>query len=121
MYSNDSMLIFSRPDVTTFGGSISGSGTVVKACAGTLIASGNNTYSGGTLVSAGTLQGDSRSLQGEIVDNAALVFDQALNGVFSGTLFGTGTVAKRGTGTLFLSGTHGVQGLTTIEQGTLAI
>ena len=82
--------------------------------------SGNNTYSGGTLVSAGTLQGDSRSLQGEIVDNAALVFDQALDGVFSGTLFGTGTVAKKGTGTLFLSGTHGVQGLTTVEQGALA-
>ena len=119
--SNESMLVFSRSDVATFGGSISGSGTVVKACTGTLIATGNNTYSGGTLVSAGTLQGDSRSLQGEILDNAALVFDQALDGAFNGTLFGTGTVAKRGTGTLFLAGTHGVQGLTTVEQGALAL
>ena len=118
--SNDGVLVFSRPDVTTFGGSISGSGTVVKACTGTLIVAGDNTYSGGTLVSAGTLQGDSRSLQGEIVDNGALIFDQALDGAFNGTLFGTGTVAKKGTGTLFLTGAHGVQGLTTVEQGALA-
>ena len=118
--SNDSVLVFSRSDDTTFGGSISGSGTLVKACSGTLIATGNNTYSGGTLVSAGILQGDTRSLQGEILNNSALAFDQSLDGAFGGTLFGTGTVAKRGTGTLYLSGSHGVQGLTTVEQGVLA-
>lgn len=40
----------------TFGGVISGSNGIIKAGAGTLIFGGNNTYSGTTTVSAGTLQ-----------------------------------------------------------------
>ena len=40
----------------TFGGVISGSNGINKAGAGTLIFGGNNTYSGATTVSAGTLQ-----------------------------------------------------------------
>jgi len=39
----------------TIGGSISGSGNLVKVGMGTLTLSGTNTYSGGTVVSAGTL------------------------------------------------------------------
>jgi outer membrane autotransporter protein len=41
--------------------------------------------------------------------------------VFDGTLFGTGTVTKKGAGTLLLIGAHGVRGLTTVEEGTLAL
>ena len=39
-----------------------------------MILTGTNTYSGGTLVSAGTLQGNTLSLQGAITNNAAVVF-----------------------------------------------
>lgn len=40
---------------TGFGGVITGSGTVIKAGAGTLLLSGANTYSGGTSLNGGTL------------------------------------------------------------------
>lgn len=45
-------------------GSISGAGAVVKAGTGTLVLSGNNTFAGGTTLSAGTLQVDSDTALG---------------------------------------------------------
>ena len=118
---NDGVLVFSRSDDYTFRGSISGNGALVKNCTGTTTLTGNNTYAGGTLVNAGTLQGDTGTLQGEIVDNAALVFDQSFDGAFRGTLFGSGTLTKVGTGTVTLNGNHGLQGRTTIQSGALSL
>ena len=66
--------------------------------AGTLILSGTNSYSGGTTVSAGTLQGTTASLQGSITNNATMVFNQATDGTYAGTINGTGTVGKSGSG-----------------------
>ena len=40
---------------------MSGSGSLTKSGAGTLILTGTNSYSGGTTVSAGTLQGTTRA------------------------------------------------------------
>jgi fibronectin-binding autotransporter adhesin len=114
------VLAFSRSDRFTFGGAISGSGSVVKNCTGTTILTAANSYTGGTLVAAGTLQGDTRSLQGDVVTNAALVFDQAFDGTFRGALFGGGTVTKSGSGTVLLTGNHALTGPTTIQAGTLA-
>ena len=36
---------------------------------------GVNTYGGGTLVSAGALRGNTASLQGDIVNDASVIFD----------------------------------------------
>lgn len=47
---------------TTYGGAISGSGSLTKSGAGTLTLAGPNAYSGGTTVSAGTLEFASGSL-----------------------------------------------------------
>jgi autotransporter-associated beta strand protein len=117
----DGALVVSRSDGFTFGGAVSGGGSVVKDCSGTTILSGINTYTGGTQINAGTLQGDSRSLQGEIVNNSSLIFDQASDGAFSGTLFGLGSMIKRGSGALSLTGNHGMLGSTTIESGALSL
>ncbi|MDB2614371.1 autotransporter-associated beta strand repeat-containing protein, partial [Chlamydiales bacterium] len=53
-----------------------GLGTLVKEGAGKLILTAANTYDGGTIVSAGVLQGNTVSLQGNILNNAEVIFDQ---------------------------------------------
>ena len=54
--SDSGVLEFDRSDNITFSPAISGSGGLVQAGTGTLILTGSNTYSGGTTISAGTLQ-----------------------------------------------------------------
>ena len=102
-----------------FTGVISGSGGLIKAGAGTLVLTGANTYSGGTTITGGTLVGTTTSLQGDIVNNAALIFDQATNGTFGGVVSGSGTFTKDGAGTLTLTGANSYTGGTTITEGTL--
>ena len=59
-----------------------------------MILSGASTYSGGTTVSAGTLQGDTTSLQGNIVNNANVTLDQMFSGTYAGNMSGTGSLEK---------------------------
>ena len=75
-------------------GVISGSGFALnKVGAGTLTLTGSNTYAGATTISAGTLQGDTTSLQGNIANNAYLQFNQSTNGTYSGaTTISEGTL-----------------------------
>ena len=100
---------------------------LIKAGAGTLALSGSNTYSGGTTVSAGTLAGTTTGLQGTIVNNATVAFDQTLpstpisSGTFTGTINGTGAVAKNNAGTVVLTTANGYTGQTTINGGVLSI
>ncbi len=72
--------------------------------------SGTDTYSGGTTISAGTLQigggGTAGSVVGNIVDNGALVFNRSDAVTFAGVISGTGTLDKQGAGTLALTGVN---------------
>jgi autotransporter-associated beta strand protein len=74
-------LVFERSDVVTFPGVISGTGSVTQAGIGTAILTGNNTYSGGTTITAGTLQlgngGATGSIIGNVADNGTLAFDRS--------------------------------------------
>ncbi len=81
--TDNATLVFNRADDVTFAGAISGSGALVQAGPGTLTLTGANTYTGGTTVSAGTLAGNTTSLQGNIVDNAAVVFNQTGTGTYA--------------------------------------
>lgn len=105
----------------TFAGTITGIGSLAKTGAGTLILGGDNSYSTGTTVSAGTLQGTSKSLQGAIANSSAVIFDQDFDGTYAGAMTGTGTLAKNGTGKLSFTGTSSVGGGTTINAGALAV
>ncbi len=96
-------------------------GALTKTGTGTLLLTGANTYGGGTLISAGTLQGNSTSLQGNITDNANLVFDQTLTGTYAGSISGTGTLVKQGVGTLTFSSANTIGGTTSVNAGKLVI
>ncbi len=98
-----------------------GTGGIEKLDSGTLVLSGANTYSGGTTVSGGTLIGNTTSLQGNITDNATLVFQQNTNGQFNGILSGLGAMAKRGAGTLLLTGNQPFSGTVSVDQGLLQV
>ncbi|WP_315386043.1 autotransporter-associated beta strand repeat-containing protein [uncultured Stenotrophomonas sp.] len=117
--ANQSAVVFDQAGDGTFNGSISGSGAVTKQGGGALRLAGTNSYSGGTTVAAGTLIGDTASLQGDITDNAALVFDQGADGTFDGIISGTGSLTKQGAGILALTGANSYSGGTTISAGTL--
>ncbi len=60
---------------------------------------GTNTYSGGTKVTAGTLQvgdgGTSGAVVGDITDNAALAFKRSDSVTYAGAISGTGTLGRR--------------------------
>ena len=100
---------------------LGGSGSLTKSGNGTVTLSGTNTYSGGSLVSAGVLSGETASLQGNITNNAAVIFNQSANGTYASVLSGSGTLLKTNAGTLILTGANTQNGGTTIGQGTLQI
>ncbi|MFZ5783588.1 MAG: autotransporter domain-containing protein [Pseudomonadota bacterium] len=106
---------------TTFSGTLSGSGGLVKTGAGTMTLAGVSTYTGGTTVTGGTLQGTTSSLQGNIVNNASVVFDQTGSGTYAGVMSGTGSLTLQGGGTLILAGTNSYSGGTTVTAGTLQL
>jgi len=76
---------------------------------------------GGTTVNKGTLQGNAVSLQGNIANNAAVVFDQSVPGTYGGSMSGSGSLTKIGNGLLTLSGSNSYTGGTTVEDGTLYV
>ncbi len=117
--TNSASVVFDQAASGTFASDISGAGTLEKRGVGALTLTGTNTYSGGTTVSAGTLQGDHQSLQGDIANSASVVFDQATDGTFSSGISGTGTLEKRGVGKLTLTGANSYSGGTTVSAGTL--
>ena len=99
---------------------LSGTGGISKEDAGRLILGGTNTYTGGTTVKGGVLQGSATSLQGNIVNNAEVAFDQGKTaGTYAGTMSGTGKLRKIGTGTLTLSSANSYSGGTLVDAGTL--
>jgi autotransporter-associated beta strand protein len=118
---NDATIIFDQAFDGTYDGRMSGHGELVKRGNGTLRLTGVNTYAGGTLITGGTLQGDTGSLQGQIVNDATLIFDQADDAAFRGVLLGGGTVIKQGPGILGLAGDHPFKGLTLVTAGVLLL
>ena len=54
--TNNAWMTFANPNAQTFAGTISGSGSLTKTAAGSLILAGFNFYTGGTRVNGGVLQ-----------------------------------------------------------------
>lgn len=106
----------------TISGSMTGASGFVKTGTGTLALSGINSYSGGTTINQGTLLGNSNSLQGNIVDNAVLEFNQGFDGTYAGSISGAGIFNKTGAGKLQLTGNSAAfTGPTQILAGNLNV
>ncbi|MDR3211326.1 MAG: autotransporter-associated beta strand repeat-containing protein [Planctomycetota bacterium] len=99
--------------------------SLTKKGEGTLILTGNNTYTGNTTISAGTLQigagGTTGGITGDILNNATLVFNRSDTVTYGDVISGSGTLTKTGAGTLILSGANSYGGMTRVETGTLAL
>ncbi|EEN5599340.1 fibronectin-binding autotransporter adhesin ShdA, partial [Salmonella enterica subsp. enterica serovar Panama] len=102
----------------TLDNNVTGGGKIVKTGNDELIVTGDNTYSGGTTITGGTLTADhADSLgTGAIVNSGVL---QVGEGELENTLSGSGSLVKTGTGELTLSGDNTYSGGTTITGGTL--
>lgn len=121
--SGDANFLTNGSDVT-LSGNISGDGRLVKLDLGTLTLTGTNSFTGGIDVQAGAVRGNTDSLLGDIALSSvtsSVVFDQATDGAYSGTLSGDGSVTKTGAGRLTLTGTNTYLGGTTINGGALVI
>lgn len=122
---NNASLAVNRSGTFIFGGAISGTGGVSKAGIGTMVLTGTNSYTGGTTISAGTLQigdgGNNGSITGDVINRASLVFNRSGTYTFGGAISGTGSVRKTGGGVTILTGANTYTGVTTISSGVLQI
>lgn len=104
-------------------GAIKGQGKVKKKAVGKQIFTGENSYTGGTDVEAGILEGHSKALQGSIQNDATLIFNQQDDSValksYDGVLTGTGSLEKLGVKRLKVDGPV-TQAAVTITEGLLS-
>jgi fibronectin-binding autotransporter adhesin len=116
---------------TTFSGSIkdggikvSNGGSFGKNGTGTLTLSGDSNYTGGTVVTTGTLQigegGTGGSITGKVTDDSVLAFNRSNTLTFDGDISGKGSVQAIGTGTTILLGNNMYSGGTTINAGLIS-
>ena len=71
---------FNQSTTGNYTGSLTGSGSLTKNGNGTVTLLGSNNYGGGTIVNGGTLAGTTVTLQGDILDNANVTFNQSTTG-----------------------------------------
>ena len=121
---NDAALVFAGNATATIAKTISGGGTVTQSGLGTTIFTANNTYSGTTTISAGTLQLGSGGTSGmidlsNISNSATLAFNRSDEVVLATAISGTGSLKQAGPGTLRLTTANTYQGGTTVSNGTL--
>jgi len=102
---------------------LSGTGSLAKLGAGTLVITASDTYSGGTTIMAGALQigsgGTSGAIAGNVTNNSTLVFKRSDALSFGGIISGSGSVSQSGSGTITLSAANSYSGGTTVTSGTL--
>ncbi|HEY4202131.1 MAG TPA: autotransporter outer membrane beta-barrel domain-containing protein [Devosiaceae bacterium] len=118
-------LAFNRSNTYTFDGIVSGAGDLHQDGTGTTVLRATNTYTGGTTITAGTLQlgdgGNSGSIVGNVADEGTLAFNRNNAYTFSGIVSGTGALRQIGTGTTILTAANTYTGGTTITDGTLQL
>ena len=105
---NNGALVFNRSNVYTYGGDMSGSGTLTQSGGGTLTVTGNLTHTGGTTIQNGLVNigngGTAGSISGDIVNNGYLQINRSDAYTLTGNVSGSGIFWKAGANTLTLTG-----------------
>jgi len=122
---NNGTLAVNRSDTLTLRGVISGIGAFQQNGTGTTILTGDNTYGGGTIINAGTLQlgngGASGSILGDVTNNGTFAINRADTFTFGGVISGSGAFAQIGPGSTILTAANSYSGGTLINAGVLAV
>lgn len=109
----------------TVSSAIGGAGALTKTGAGSLVLTGDNLYTGGTTISAGTLQigngGTTGSIIGNVLNNGVLAFARSDTVTFGGLISGSGSVNQLGSGATVLTGNNTYTGATTVSAGSLIV
>ncbi|MGA2032392.1 MAG: Ig-like domain repeat protein [Thermoguttaceae bacterium] len=107
----------------TIASAISG-GRLTKTGTGTLVLTGDNSYTGGTVIQCGEVDvgsGTPGSIVGDVVDDGSLWIWSTENVSLSG-ISGSGTITQYGTGTTTISGHNsGFTGIVYVDYGTLRL
>ena len=126
--TNNGNLVFNRNNTYTFAGVISGTGSIRQFGGGTTVLTADNSYTGGTTITLGTLQlgegaGGSMagSIVGDVINRSALIFNRSNTHTYAGVISDIGSVTQRGNGTTVLSGDNTYTGGTTIVAGALQL
>lgn len=108
---------------TTIASELIGAGRLDKVDLGTLVLTADNSFTGGTAISEGTLQlgdgGSSGAVVGDIEDNGVLAFNRSDAFVLEGNISGNGSVEQIGSGSTTLAAGNAYRGGSTISAGTL--
>ncbi len=112
---------------------ITGRGNINQLGSGTTILTANNTFDGTTTISAGGvlalgnggstgwIDGNQGRAPGTFTNDGTLQFNRSGQAVFRGTIVGTGSVLKSGTGTVTFGASSTYTGPTTVAAGTLIV
>ena len=105
---------------------MTGAGSLTKDGLGTLTLTGANSYSGGTTITAGTLQlgngGRTGSIVGNVANSGVLAFNRSDVVTFGGTIAGMGGVWQVGTGqTTLTADSSSLSGVSRVYDGILSV
>jgi autotransporter-associated beta strand protein len=108
----------------TGSGKIGGFAGVIKTSTGALTVLTTNSYTGTTEIEAGTVTVGGGTISGalgtgNIINHAALIYNQTSNVAITKIISGTGSLTKLGSGTLTLAGNNTFAGGATLSAGYL--
>ena len=120
--TNNDTLVFANPFALASSAAISGSGTLTKNGAGTLMLSGNQSFTNRTTINAGALEFSGSPPPGDITNRGVLTFKAAGGLVCPGVISGPGSVTvNNSSATVYLTGANAFTGGITNTTGNLVL
>ncbi len=117
-----SVFVTNPRDTLTISAPITGTGGLTISGPGTVLLTANNSYIGGTTISAGTLAlgngATTGGIAGNVTNNGTLIFSLAGNQFLAGSMTGSGSVVANGSGAIVLQGNVSI-GQITVDQGQI--